>query len=63
MLFSKKTLIWRFYITNKTLLTNEQVQIIDKKNFIIVILDVDSKIFVIHKNIREQEKMLVHSKK
>ena len=48
MLFSKKILMWKIYIIKKALLIIKQVQIINKKNFIIVILDVDNKIFVIH---------------
>lgn len=48
MLFNDKTLIWRSYATKKTLFTTKQVQIINKKDFIIAILDVDNKIFVIY---------------
>ena len=61
--FEKKTLTWRTYTTNKALPTIKQVQIINKKNFVIVVLDADSKTFVIHMAIRKQEKMPVHSER
>ena len=48
MSFGKKTLTWKTYITNKALPTTEQVQIINKKDFIIAALDADSKTFVVH---------------
>ena len=41
----------------------EQVQIIDKKDFVIAILDANNKIFVMHVAIQEQERMPIHSKK
>ena len=44
--FDEKTLMWKTYTTNKALLTTKQVQIIDKKNFVIVVLDANSKTFV-----------------
>ena len=43
--------------------TTEQVQIVDLKEFVIAALDVDSETFVVHVAIREQEEMLVHSKR
>ena len=60
--FGKKTLMWNSYIIIKTLFTTKQVQIIDPKEFIIAVLNIDSKLFVVHVTIQEQEKMLVHSK-
>ena len=63
MLFGKETLTWRTYITIEALLTTKQVQIIDKKDFIIAVLDANSETFVVHVAIREQEEMPVHSKK
>ena len=36
------------YITSKALFTIKQVQIIDKKNFVITTLDINSKTFVIY---------------
>ena len=45
--FGEKTLTWKTYITNKALLTTEQVQIINKKDFVIAALDADSKTFVV----------------
>ena len=47
ILFDKKILIWRTYITNKALSTIKQVQIIDKKDFVIMTLDTNNKTFVI----------------
>ena len=61
--FSKKTLTWKFYITNEALPTTKQVQIVDLKKFVMLALDVDSKTFVIYVAIRKQEKMPVHFKK
>ena len=48
VLFGKKTLIWKFYTTSKVLPTIEQVQIIDKKDFVIVTLNVNSKTFIVY---------------
>ena len=63
VLFSKRTLTWRTYITNKTLSTTEQVQIVDPKEFVIIALNVGSETFVVYVTIRKQEEMPVHSKK
>ena len=49
--FGEKTLIWRFYTTNKALSTTKQVQIINKKDFVIVALDIDSKTFIVYMTI------------
>ena len=46
MSFDEKTLIWKSYTTNKALSITKQVRIIYLKKFIIAVLDVDSKIFV-----------------
>ena len=48
MLFDEKTLIQKIYITNKVLPTIKQIQVINKKNFVIVTLDINNKIFVIY---------------
>ena len=61
--FGKGILMWRTYITNKALLTTKQVQIINKKDFVIAALDIDSEMFVVHMAIWKQEEMLVHSKR
>ena len=63
VLFIEGTLTWRTYITNKALPTNEQVQIVDSKEFVIAALDVDSETFVVHVAIREREEMPVHSER
>ena len=61
--FSKGTLTWKSYITNKVLLTTKQVQLINSQKFVIAVLDADSKTFVVHVAICEQEKMPMHSKR
>ena len=53
MLFSEKTLIWIFYITSEALPTIKQVSIIDPKKFIIIALNIDNKMFVVHVTIWE----------
>ena len=53
ILFGKKILMWKIYTTNKALSTTKQVQIINKKDFIIAALDINSKTFVMHIAIRE----------
>ena len=63
MSFGERTLMWRTYTTNETLPTTEQIQIVDKKKFVIAALNIDSKTFVVHVAIREREKMPVHSEK
>ena len=51
ILFDEETLTWRTYIINKALSTIKQVQIIDKKDFVIVALDADSKMFIVYMTI------------
>ena len=53
ILFREEILMWRIYTTNKALPIIERVQIIDKKDFVIAALDVDSKMFVMYVAIRE----------
>ena len=60
VLFGEKILTWKTYIINKALPTTKQVQIIDKKDFVIAALNADSKTFMVHMAIQEQEGMLVH---
>ena len=48
LLFSKKTLMWKNYIINEALLTTKQVQIINKKVFIIALFNINSKMFIMH---------------
>ena len=48
ILFNKETLTWKSYITNKALPTTKQVQIVDPKEFIIAVLNIDSKTFIVH---------------
>ena len=61
--FSEKTLTWKSYTTNKAIPTTERVRLVDPKEFVIVALDADSKTFVVHVAIREQEEMPMHSEK
>ena len=61
--FDKKILTWKTYITNKTLPITKQVQIINKKDFVIVTLDADNKTFMMHVTIWEWEGMLVYSER
>ena len=48
ILFGKKTLIQKSYITNKALSTPKQVQIIHWKQFVIVALDTGNETFIVH---------------
>ena len=57
--FGEGTLTWKFYITKEALLTIEQVQLIDPKEFVIAALDMDSETFVVHVAIQEQEEMAI----
>ena len=60
VLFGEKTFTWRFYIINDALFTIEWVQIINKKDIIIMALDVNSEMFVVHVAIRKQEEMAIN---
>ena len=51
------------YIINETLPTIKQVQIVYLKEFVIAMLVVDSKTFVVHVTIWKRKEMPVHSKK
>ena len=42
VLLDKKTLMWKIYTTNKVLSTTNQVQIINKKNFVLMTLNVNN---------------------
>ena len=46
--FGKEILIWKTYTTNKALPTIKQVQMINKKDFVIAVLDANSKTFMMH---------------
>ena len=61
--FGEGTLTWKTYTTNEALPTTEQVQIIDKKDFVIAALDADNETFVVHVAFREREGMPVHSER
>ena len=63
MLFGEGTLTWKTYTTNEALPTTKQVQIIDKKDFVIAALDANSETFVMHVAFWEQEGMPVHFEK
>ena len=53
ILFGKKILTQRTYTINKILSTTEQIQIVNPKELIIVVLDFDSEIFVVYMAIQE----------
>ena len=61
--FGKRILMWKSCITNKALFITKQVQIVNPKKFIIVALNINNKMFMVHVAIRKQGKMLVYSKK
>ena len=63
MLFSKKTLTWKSYTINKALPITKRVQIVNPKEFIIAVLDVDNKTFVVYMVLQKQEKMPMHFKR
>ena len=46
--FGERILTWKTNTTNKALSTTEQVQIIDKKNFVIAALNANSEMFMVH---------------
>ena len=63
MLFDEKILIWKIYTTNKALFITKQVLNIDPKEFVIVILNVDSKTLVIYMVIWKQIKIPIYFKR
>ena len=63
MSFGKEIFIWRSHINNEILSTSKQVQIIDKKNFVIATLNANSKMVIVYIAIQEQEKIPMHSEK
>lgn len=46
MIFDKKSHTWKSYTTNKALASTKNFQIIDKKYFVIAVLDINSKTFM-----------------
>ena len=61
--FGEKTLMWKSYTTNKAPPITKQVQIRDKKDFVIAMLNVNCKTFVVHMAIQKREKMPMYLKK
>ena len=55
--FSEGMLTWKSYTTNKALPTTERVQLVNLKEFVIAVLDADSKTFVVYVAVWEQEEM------
>ena len=53
MSFGKKILMWKTYTTNKALSTIKQVQIINKKVFVIIALNANNETFVVYMAIQE----------
>ena len=60
ILFGERWLTWKSYTTNKALPTPKQVHLVDLKEFVIAALDADSKLYVVHVAIREQEQMAMN---
>ena len=58
--FGEGTLTWKSYTINETLSTTKRVQLVNRKEFVIVALDADSEIFVVHVAIREKEEMAMN---
>ena len=52
--------MWKSHTTNKVLLITEWVQPIDSKEFVIAVLDADSKTFEMHVAIWKQEEMTIN---
>ena len=46
---------------NKALFTIKQIQIINKKDFVIVALDINSKLFVVYIIIKKQKEIIIYS--
>ena len=63
MSFDEKILTWKFHTTIKALPTIEQVQILNLKTFLIVVLDVCNKTFIVHMAIKKRDKMPIYSEK
>ena len=63
ILFNEEILIQKTYITNKALSIFKYVQIIDKKDFVIAVLDANSKMFIVYVAIWEQKKISIYSKR
>ena len=61
--FGERTLTWRTYTTNKALPITKQNQIINKNDFVIVALDADGEIFIVHMVIKERKEILMHFKR
>ena len=60
MLFGEKIFMWKIYTTNKALFNTQRVQIINKKNFVIAVMNVDNGIFIVYMAIKKQKKMIIH---
>ena len=60
IVFRKGILMWKFYIISEVLPTTKRVWLVDPKEFVIMVLDADSKTFVIYVAIREREEMAIN---
>lgn len=60
MSFRDKILIWKIYTTNKALLNMQWVQIIDKKDFLIAVINVDGGMFMVYMAIKKQKEIIIH---
>ena len=57
--FGKRTLTWKSYITNETLLTTKRVQLVNPKKIFIAALDANSETFVMHVTIQGREEKIM----
>ena len=46
--FEERKLVWKTYITEETLLTTRRVEIINKKEFVVALLNTYIEIFIVH---------------
>ena len=63
VLFGKRTLAWKSYTTSKAISTTKRVLIINKKDFVIAVLNANNKTIIVYVTIREREKIPVYYKR
>lgn len=47
-MFNNKELRWRLYTTAKVLVSTREVELVEKKEFVIVAFDLENEIFISH---------------
>lgn len=60
MSFLKQKLTWNFYTTTEPLFTTKQIELTKKKKFSKIVLDAESKIFLVYVAALEAPKTLIH---